>query len=111
MIVNYEAELEMLNTLIGRLKATVREDDVSDFSSQAQDFALSHGIDPSVLYSADVREYAKAALDEAQNTYDSLNYQIRKARQEYESYKQLIGKKDEILHSDGTWILPHPSCR
>ena len=105
MIVNYEAELDMLNMLIGRLKATVGEDDVSDFSSQAQDFAISHGIDPSVLYSADVREYAKAALDEAQNTYDSLNYQIRKARQEYEAgmeeYKEgVLTFNDEIAKAE-----------
>lgn len=105
LIVNYEAELDMLNMLISRLKATVKEDDVNDVSQQAEDFAISHGIDPAVLYSADVREYAKAALDEAQDTYNSLNYQVKKARQEYEEglkeYKEgVLTFNDEIAKAE-----------
>lgn len=105
LIVNYEAELEMLNTLIGRLKATAGESDLDDISQQAEDFALSHGIDPSLFYSQDVKEYAKAALEEARNTYNSLNYQIRKARQEYEAglaeYKEgVLTFNDEIAKAE-----------
>ena len=96
MIVNYEAEIDLLSNLIYRLESTINthEDEIEDGGSEIYNYLIDNGLDPSILFEESVQEYAKASLNEAKSAYYNMIYQVEQARKEYdkgmEEYREAV---------------------
>lgn len=85
-IVTYESQLNSLSMIINRLKSTINDnpDEIDNGLNDANSFLAQYNIDPNILYSNEVQEYAKSVYEESQKQYNSLNYQLNSAKAQYE---------------------------
>ena len=85
-ILTYESQISSLQMIINRLKATIStsNDDINNGLNEFNSFLAQYNINPNILYSNEVQEYAKSALQEAESSYNSIIYQVQAARYQYE---------------------------
>lgn len=85
-ILSYENDLNLLKMAISRLELLVKdnEEEITDSSNEIYSSIIEHGLDPSVLLDDAVQDYAKTTLEETRAQYSNLQYQLKKAREEYD---------------------------